>query len=66
MNEALELPRIDRTYLVSKLLESLDEEQDLAPEWKEEIAKRVARRASGETKQISREELHQDIETILA
>lgn len=66
MNEVLELPRTDRSYLASKLIESLDEEQELAPEWKEEIGKRVARRASGETSQISREKLHQDIGKILS
>lgn len=66
MNEVLELPRADRSYLASKLIESLDEDQELAPEWREEINKRVARRESGETSQISREELHQDIEKILA
>jgi len=66
MNEVLELPRADRSYLASKLIESLDEDQELAPEWKEEIGKRVARRASGESTQISQEELHQDIERILA
>jgi putative addiction module component (TIGR02574 family) len=66
MNEVLELPRNDRSYLALKLIESLDEEQELSQEWKEEIGKRVARRESGETSQISQDNLHRDIEKILA
>ena len=33
MNEVLELPRNDRSYLVSKLIESLDDDRELSPEW---------------------------------
>ena len=66
MNEILELPRSDRSYLASKLIESLDDEQELSPEWKEEISRRVELRKSGESAQISQDELHRDIEKILA
>jgi len=66
MNEVLELPRSDRSYLASKLIESLDEEQDLTPEWNAEIGERVARRIAGETTQSSQDELHRDIEKILS
>ena len=65
MDEVLELPRSDRSYLATKLIESLNDEPDLSPEWRAEIASRVARRETGETHQISQEELHQDIEKIL-
>jgi putative addiction module component (TIGR02574 family) len=66
MSEVLELPRSDRSYLASKLIESLDDEQDLSPEWKTEIGRRVERRKSGEASQISQDELHRDIGKILA
>lgn len=65
MNEVLELPRSDRSYLASKLIESLDEEQELSPEWKAEVGRRVERRKSGESTQISQDELHRDIEKII-
>jgi len=66
MNEVLELPRSDRSYLASKIIESLDDEQDLSQEWRTEIDRRVARRQSGESVPVSREELHHDIENILS
>ena len=62
MNEVLEIPRSDRSYLASKLIESLDKEQELSPEWKAEIGRRVERRKSWESTQISQDELHRDIE----
>jgi putative addiction module component (TIGR02574 family) len=65
MSRALELPRSDRSYLASKLIESLDETEGLSPEWQQEIRERVARREAGETQHISKEELHRDIEKIL-
>jgi len=66
INEVLELPRSERSYLASKLIESLDDEKELSAEWREEIGRRVERRKSGESAQISQEELHQDIEKIIA
>ena len=66
MSEVLELPRSDRSYLASKLIESLDDEQELSPEWRAEIGRRVERRKSGESEPISQDELHRDIENILA
>ena len=66
MAGALELPRSDRSYLASKLIESLDETEELTPEFRAELDQRVARWKSGETKSVSSEELHRDIEQILA
>ena len=65
MTGALELPRSDRSYLAAKLIESLEEDHELSPEWMEEIEKRVARRQRGETQSVSREDVHRDIERIL-
>jgi len=65
MNELLDLPRSDRSYLASKLIESLDDGSELALEWRDEIGRRVERRKSGDSVQISQDELHRDIEAIL-
>ncbi len=62
---ALELPRGDRSYLAAKLIESL-EEDELSPEWREELDQRVARWKSGETKSVSSEEVHRKIGQILS
>lgn len=65
MSGALSLPRSDRSYLASKLIESLDEVEELTPEFRAELDRRVARWKSGETKSVSSEELHRDIQKIL-
>ena len=65
MDNVLELPRTDRSYLARKLIESLDEERELRSEWLDEIEERVARRESGETHSVSSEQVHLDIESIL-
>lgn len=66
MTGALELPRSDRSYLASKLIESLDETEELTPEFRAELDQRVARWKSGEAKGVSSEELHGEIAQILA
>jgi len=66
MDHALDLPRADRSYLAKKLIESLDVERALSAEWMDEIEKRVARRKAGETHSITSEQVHLDIENLLA
>ncbi len=66
MSDVLALPRSDRSYLAAKIIESLEEDHELSPEWMEEIERRVSCRQSGETKSVSREDVHRDIERILA
>lgn len=66
LSGALELSRSDRSYLASKLIESLDETEELTPEFKAELDQRVARWKSGEVKGVSSEELHHEIAHILA
>ncbi len=63
---ALSLPRSDRSYLASKLIESLEETEDLTPEFRAELDRRVARWKSGEAQGVSSEELHREIGKILA
>tara|TARA_B110000908_G_scaffold148765_1_gene181522 strand:+ start:2405 stop:2668 length:264 start_codon:yes stop_codon:yes gene_type:complete len=66
IDNVMELPRTDRSYIARKLIESLDREASLSNEWMEEIEKRVARRESGESQSVSREVVHVDIEKLLA
>lgn len=66
MEDVLGLPRTDRSYIARKLIESLDQETEFGPEWMEEIEKRVARRQSGESRSVSSEEVHADIERIVS
>jgi putative addiction module component (TIGR02574 family) len=41
--EALHLPRMDRSKLASRLLESLEEDdREISPEWREELRRRAS------------------------
>jgi putative addiction module component (TIGR02574 family) len=67
MNDLLNLPRSDRSYLATKLIESLEKEENhqLSAEEIEEYDARVARWKSGEEKAISIEELNVKLAAIL-
>lgn len=62
---ALEMPRTDRSYLATKLIESLDEKVELTPEYRAEPDSRIDRYRKGESKAVSSEELHQEIQALL-
>jgi len=66
MENVLELPRTDRSYIARKLIESLDEDAELSAEWMAEIEQRVARRVSGESQSVSNSKVHADIKKLLA
>lgn len=66
IDEALALPPADRSYLVQRLLVSLDEERELSPAWCDEIESRIARRQRGEARTHTREEVARDVESLLA
>lgn len=66
MEGVLKLPREDRSYLATKIIESLDQNDDLSPEWMEELDKRVESWRSGESPAISSDDLHQEIRDRLA
>jgi putative addiction module component (TIGR02574 family) len=60
--EVLHLPRGDRSKLVSRLLESLDEEAfELGPEWREELQRRVSHIDTGKAKLIPAEDLWKEV-----
>ena len=65
IQSALALPLNDRSYVTSKLIESLNQDDQLAPEEVAEYDARVARFEAGETKASSSEELDAKIEKIL-
>jgi len=56
--EVLHLPRVDRSQLASRLLESLDEdEHELSPEWRNELQRRIEKIDAGTAKLIPAEDL---------
>lgn len=65
VDEALTLPLAERSYVAERLLVSLEDERPLSDEWREEIARRVARRESGESRTFSREEVRRDVAAVL-
>lgn len=66
LQNVLSLPLPERSYIAERLLVSLDDEQELSPAWRAELDARVLRREKGETRSLSREEVHREIEAILA
>ncbi len=63
IEEVLHLPRTDRSYIASRLLESLDNDDDsqLSPEWAEELDRRVKSIDDGTATMISSEDLWKEI-----
>jgi putative addiction module component (TIGR02574 family) len=55
--EALHLPIEDRSRLASRLLESLDDEDDISPEWKDELDRRLTEMDEGRAVMIPHEEV---------
>ena len=56
--EVLHLPRVDRSKLAGKLLESLDEDDvELSPEWREELRRRVSDIDSGKAEMIPADDI---------
>ena len=66
VDEALALPLPDRSYVVERLLLSLEDERPLSAEWREEISRRVARRERGESRLYSREEVQREMQAVLS
>lgn len=65
IQSALALPLTDRSYVTSKLIESLNRGEQLSPEEISEYDARVARFEAGESKASSSEELDAKIQQIL-
>ena len=56
-DDALHLPIEDRSRLASRLLESLDDDDDISPEWKDEIRRRVREMKSGTAVMVPHDEV---------
>lgn len=65
MGNVLSLPRADRSYLATKLIESLDEEREFSPEVLDELESRSKRVRSGEVQAVSLDDVRDDIKQIL-
>ena len=65
IQSALALPLNDRSYVTSKLIESLNQEDQLAPEEIAEYDARIVRFEAGETQASTSEELDAKIQQIL-
>ena len=60
--EVLHLPRVSRSQLASRILESLDEdEHELNPEWRDELQRRIGNIDAGKAKLIPAEDLWKEI-----
>lgn len=60
--EVLHLPRLDRTKLATRLLESLDnDDSEVSPEWREELRRRVSDIDSGNAPLISADMLWSEV-----
>lgn len=66
LEQVLSLPLPERSYIAERLIVSLDDDGELSPEWRTELDVRVKRRESGETRSHSLEEVHQEMQVILA
>ncbi len=64
--DALHLPHEDRSRLASRLLESLDDDDDVSPEWQDEIRRRVKEMKDGTAIMIPHDEVMANARTQLA
>ena len=66
MDNVLDLPRVDRSYLVKKLLESLDMTDSLTVNQRSMIDRRSSEMADGKVTPLSMEQLKQEVANRLA
>ena len=65
-DDALHLPIEDRSRLASRLLESLDDDDDISPEWKDEIRRRVREMKSGTAVMVPHDEVMANVRANLS
>ncbi len=65
-DDALQLPLEDRSRLASRLLESLDDDAEVSPEWLEEIRRRVKEVKDGTAKMVPHDEVMANVRARLA
>ena len=60
-SDALLLPLRDRSRLASRILESLEEGEEISSEWKEELRQRVAKREAGTSTPVPSDEVWKQV-----
>lgn len=65
-DDALHLPLEDRSRLASRLLESLDDDDDVSPEWKDELDRRLQEIDEGKAVMIPHAEVMASVRASLA
>ena len=66
LQSALAMPRPERSYLAERLLVSLEEDDEMPPQWREEMDARVQRCERGETRSYSHEEVMAELDAVIA
>ncbi len=66
LQNVLSLPRPERSYLAERLLVSLENDDEMPPQWREEMDARVQRRERGETRAYSHEEVMAELDAVIA
>lgn len=60
------MPRPKRSYLAERLLVSLEDDDEMPPQWRAEMDARVQRRELGETRSYSHEEVMTELDAVIA
>lgn len=66
LQSALAMPRPERSYIAERLLVSLEDDDEMPPQWREEMDARVQRRERGETRSYSHEEIMAELDSAIA
>lgn len=66
LQNALAMPRPERSYLAERLLISLEDDDEMPQQWRAEMDARVQSRERGETRSISHEEVMADLDVVIA
>lgn len=66
LQNALSMPRPERSYLAERLLVSLEDDDEMPPHWRAEMDARVQRRERGETRSYSHEEIMAELDAVIA
>ncbi|MBB5034493.1 addiction module protein [Prosthecobacter vanneervenii] len=66
LQSVLSMPRPERSYIAERLLVSLEDDDEMPAQWREEMDARVQRRERGETRSYSHEEVMAELDAIIA
>jgi len=66
MDDIMQLSRADRSYLATRIIESLEEGEGLSEEWIQELDQRLEKWESGASKPVRSKDLHSEIKARLA